>query len=111
MATTNITHNLKVRVCDLPHGYFRERLTELVKDASEATVWVVARSGEIGDWAAYIGWPDEKHIYNPSPTTEYYCRNHQHPARVADFGDKLSYREARDLFPDMDALCPQGYRD
>lgn len=102
---------ITVKVCDLPEGYYKGRLSEMVVN-SDVRVWVVAEEGSIGDWAAYIGWPQFNEIRPEcrSPEVMYYTTSHRLPEDVMALGDKLSREEAVALFPDFNDLCPAGYR-
>jgi hypothetical protein len=80
MSKTTVV-NLLVK--DLPTGFFKERLTELVKDPTIADVWLVAEEGFINDWAAYIGWPDlDQIVLEECPNAPYYCSAVRTPVQV-----------------------------
>jgi hypothetical protein len=89
-------------IANLPQGYYKERLTELVRDPRVATVPVVAVEGLIGDWAAYIGWPHEAQLSEAAKQNAeclYYANHRSTLAATEKQGDKLSEREALALFP------------
>lgn len=90
------------KVVDLPDGYFKERLTEIAIDPEVADIWVVAKPGMIGDWAAYIRFPSIDHT-RPDQVLEYeyYLESVRDPDDVLHHGDKLSEGEARQLFPEF----------
>ena len=108
-----IKQELNLRVSDLPECYFKERLVDLVKDPDESDVWVVAVEGVISDWTAYVGWPLSSQLKAErlNEDTFYYSTQHRAPGQVAERGDKLSYATAKAIFPTMDGLCKEGYRD
>lgn len=92
---------VEVPVSELPPGYFGERLQVLAASPDE-TVIVVAKHGQIGDWACYVGWPkalksDEAAKY-PAYELEFYQANMTTIEGVLLHGDKLSEGEARAIF-------------
>ena len=91
-----------VAVADLPDGYFKEKLSEYVKDANRAMVCVVAKEGNIGDWACYIGWPKYHELKDQFQTENnlYYCTKQHYVKGVKSYGDKVSQKEAEQLFPE-----------
>lgn len=105
-----VSETKMVAVSDLPDGYFKERLTELARDTS-VIVYVVAKAGSIGDWAAYIGFPeieDMKDQYKDDYHYYYYCTNVHHPQGVLDHGDKLDRSMAIQLFPNWKDMRYRG---
>lgn len=97
----------QVEVQDLPDGWFKERLMLIAKSPS-SNVWVVAKDGTIGDWACYIGYPDEVSEYGASQDdTGWYRQALTHPHGVMDYGDKVDEATARALFPEK---ADQRYR-
>jgi hypothetical protein len=98
----------EISVKDLPAGYFKDRLTEFVLD-TQSTVKVVAVNGAVGDWAAYIGWPEFDALKPHYQTDDfaYNCTMTGGFDQVADHGDKLSCEEASAIFT---ALKPERYR-
>jgi hypothetical protein len=93
----------EVQIKDLPEGYYRGQLEQLVQNQHTKVV-VVAKEGYNNDWAAYIGWPqlhELKPQYQASGNYEYYCERVHRPQDVADRGDKFPENEARELFPDI----------
>lgn len=100
-------HKRQVYVIDLPNGYFKGILKNIVKDPATATVWVVAKEGYAKDWAAYIGFPILEQLqpkFQSSSNYEYYCNNVHFSNDVAAKGDKLSKAEAEELFPGLTHL-------
>lgn len=94
----------QIKVKDLPEGYFKGQLTQLVIDPEIAVVWVVAKEGRANDWAAYIGWPtlgQLKPQFQPSSNYQYYCERVHFSNDVADRGDKLDEATAREIFPEI----------
>ena len=92
---------------DLPQGYFKERLMQIAK-APTSKVWVVAKDGMIGDWACYIGWPDEVSEYGSTQDpTGWYRQQLTHWQGVMRNGDKVDKATARALFPEK---AEQRYR-
>jgi hypothetical protein len=91
-----------IAIKDLPEGYFKERLTELCIDTSPVVI-VVAMDGQIGDWAAYIGWPTFAAIKPEHRNNDiaYYCFTTGEAEMVAMYGDKLSRDEAIHIFPKL----------
>ena len=88
----------KIEVQDLPEGYFKERLLEIAK-APTSKVWVVAKDGMIGDWACYIGWPDELSEYGEKQDeTGWYRHELTHWQGVLRHGDKVDEAFARSIF-------------
>jgi hypothetical protein len=99
---TNTQHR-EIPISLLPECYYKEMLAGMVEDPNKATVYVVARMGVIGDWSAYIGWPELKYIKGVRQTyreTEYYCTSVRTPKQVAAYGDKLDRQTAEQLFPE-----------
>lgn len=102
----------RVSIEDLPSGYFRERLLQMVIKP-QAQVYVVAKPGYSGDWTAYIGWPMFAELIaeiREQDSTDYYTRELTHPQGVMRHGDKLSYQEAEALFPEIASCALNGYR-
>jgi len=101
----------QVRVNDLPPGYFKGQLEQLVKDPASAVVWVVAKEGYAKDWAAYIGFPPLEQLKEKFRTSDnyiYYCTRVHFSGDVASRGDKLSQQEAEALFPELKSLRYKG---
>jgi len=103
MVLRHIPNGVKVRhveVQSLPESYFKERL-DLIAKAPTSKVWVVAKDGMIGDWACYIGFPDEMSEYgitqDPSGWYRYQLTNW---LGVLRNGDKVDEATARALFPE-----------
>ena len=105
-----------VAVANLPPGYYRDCLLEIVENPI-VRVPIVAKAGAIGDWAAYIGWPPSVTDIKPEIRavdlrSVDYCTSHLgHPEGALRNGDKLSEAEATALFPDMAAWSTMGYRE
>lgn len=94
----------QIKVIDLPEGYYKGQLMQLVSDPEIAVVWVVAKEGFDVDWAAYIGFPtlgQLKPQFQSSSNYQYYCERVHFSQDVADRGDKLSEQEARQIFPEI----------
>jgi hypothetical protein len=95
----------EVIIDDLPNGYSKEQLQKMVVNSSLTSVNVVAVKGYANDWSAYIGFPS---IFNIKDTSNnsyaYYCLEVHDPDGVARNGDKISEREARELFPEFEDL-------
>lgn len=95
----NIANTKEIIIDNLPDGYSKEQLQKLVKNSSVANVNVVAVVGYANDWSAYIGFPllfelndqDDENMY-------YYCTQVRFSLGVASNGDKLSEREAKEIF-------------
>lgn len=94
-----------VAIKDLPEGYFKSRLTSMVKKV-ESKVIVVAVGGWAHDWAAYIGWPKFDDLLDSRQTADsmFYCAMVSTGDGVAERGDKMSETEARILFPECVTL-------
>lgn len=104
-------HKKQIRIVDLPDGYFKEQLTQLVKEPELTTVWVVAKEGNNRDWAAYIGFPHLEQLkekFQGSSNYEYYCTRVHFSEDVASRGDKISEAEARAIFPEMEGIRYRG---
>jgi len=90
----------QVEVQALPESYYRERLM-LIAKAPTSKVWVVAKDGMIGDWACYIGFPDEMSEYGiTQDPSGWYRLNLTNPYGVESNGDKVDEATARALFPE-----------
>jgi len=93
----------EIPVSQLPDCHFKEILTNMVIDPDKASVIVVAKSGMIGDWASYIGWPslDQLREYHQHKTNvQYYCETLRTPSQVEAIGDKLDEEIAVQIFPE-----------
>ena len=90
----------QVAVKDLPDGWFKERLMVIAK-SQENKVWVVAKDGFIGDWACYIGFPDEMSEYGiTQDPSGWYRHQLTNWLGVMRNGDKVDEATARALFPE-----------
>lgn len=108
MTNSNITQtNIQYReiaIASLPEAcYVKYKLQGWVKDASKASIFVVAKIGVSGDWTVYTGYPnindvsDElKHL----PSVEYHCTNFHHMKSVLMYGDVLDQQSAEMIFPE-----------
>lgn len=103
---------LRVKIADLPQGYYKEQLLTFAEN-DQATVWVVAVPGNNEDWSAYIGWPEFEHLKPEfqkfGGNAEYYSGLTADTVGTASYGDKLSEREARELFKDYE-ISKLSYR-
>lgn len=99
-----ISDSKQVLVSDLPECYHKELLQSMVVDPTKTKVNVVAVMGYIGDWSAYIGFPESIEDIVPEkrdPSMHYYVREVSSVEDVAGSGDKLSKEAAETLFPEM----------
>jgi hypothetical protein len=96
---TNIKQtNIQYRDCE-----HKRTFENMVIDCNKATVIVVAKTGYIGDWSCYIGWPEINQLsdyYKNRPTIQYYCETLRTPSQVESMGDKLDECIAREIFPE-----------
>jgi hypothetical protein len=109
--SSEVTTYKALTVKNLPPGYFKERLTTLVRDPSAATVPIVAITGHVNDFAVYIGWPDVNQLTPEAQQVvdyAYYAKTRCSFDGAKRYGDKISEREARALFPDLAALSYRG---
>ena len=92
-------------ISELPNCYAKERLQELAT-SGDVKVWIVASYGSIGDWAAYIGFPNSLDEMKPEWRGEYehYVRNVSSMDGTKDFGDKLAKETAKTIFPELVSL-------
>lgn len=99
-----ISDSKQIIVSDLPECYHKELLVGMVVNPTKTKVNVVAVMGYIGDWSAYIGFPDNIEDIIPEkrvPSMQYYVREVSSVEDVVRSGDKLSKEAAEILFPDM----------
>lgn len=99
-----ISNSKQVLVSELPECYHKELLQAMVVDPTTARINVVAVMGYIGDWSAYIGFPENIEEIVPEkrdPSMHYYVREVSSVQDVARSGDKLSKEAAEILFPEM----------
>lgn len=100
------TQVIKIKIKDLPEGYFKERLTDICV-SPDVEVHVVAKLGYINDWAAYIGFPQllgEVKPQHQSDLALYLISGLYEPEDVEARGDKLGEEEACLLFPVLSVL-------
>jgi len=94
------TISTQFEVQELPDGWFKERLMLIAKSPS-SKVWVVAKDGNIGDWACYIGFPDELSDYGiTQDPSGWYRHELTNQYGVLRHGDKVDEATARALFPE-----------
>jgi len=90
-------------IAELPDGDLKRKLLPLVKEG-EGHIYMVARIGMVGDWAAYYSppnWgsvsPEGEQILGESG--QMICLVNCNPVKTAEVGDKMYHTDAKALFP------------
>lgn len=102
-----LTEEVKtIFVSDLPNCYYKERMTDMVKNPETTLIITVAKLGTILDWACYIGWPEISELKEEYQTSDnyYYCSTLHSKNQVLAYGDKLEKETADQLFPNWSEL-------
>ena len=96
-----------ISVIDLPDCVHKSRYINIVQDAKQSKVVVIAVLDDIDNtWEAYIGWPDVRDLrpvvkdFMTELDWLWFCENIRDAEQVKMLGDKLSEEVARLLFVD-----------
>jgi hypothetical protein len=87
-----------VKLKDLHDCYMKQQLIVLAP-SEESEVILVAKEGQIGDWAAYSGWPIP--CLRSRGEAAYYSELFSTFEGVLSNGDKMDEDDARKIFPEF----------
>ena len=102
--TKTNTQYREIPISRLPeHCALRVQVENWVTDKNKATVYVVAKENQLGEWAAFIGYPSLENVrkeYSELEWVVYHCSLISSVQQVERMGDMLDPDTARMLFPE-----------
>ncbi len=99
-------NGMTISISKLPDSKVKERLSNIVMDATQSKVVVVALLDKDDKWRAYIGYPDIRDlkpiITDYTVDIPWMCQNVRDRIQVMMMGELLPKEVAGKLFPDWD---------
>ena len=98
------TQYREIPISQLPeYCSMKTQVSQWVKDVNRANIFVVAKSDDLGEWIAYIGYPNLEMIkdeYASFGGIVYACTTISSKEQVLKRGDVLDKESAKQLFPE-----------